>query len=56
MELTRRNKERKTQDTWRSTVRMEAEHQGKSLPEIKSLRKNRIRWRAFIKALCLSEG
>jgi hypothetical protein len=42
--------------TWRSTVRMEAEHQGKSWPEIEALSKNRIRWRAFIKALCLSEG
>jgi hypothetical protein len=41
---------------WRSTVRMEAEHQGKSWPEIKALSKNRIRWRAFIKALCLSKG
>jgi hypothetical protein len=42
--------------TWRGTVRMEAEHQGKSWLEIKALSKNRIRWRAFIKALCLSEG
>jgi hypothetical protein len=30
--------------TWRSTVRMVAEHQGKSWPEIKALVKNRIRW------------
>jgi hypothetical protein len=30
--------------TWRSTVRMEAEYQGKSWPEIKALSKNRIRW------------
>jgi hypothetical protein len=42
--------------SWRSIVRMEAEHQEKSWPEIKALNKNRIRWRAFIKALCLSEG
>jgi hypothetical protein len=42
--------------TWQGTVRMEAEHQGKSWLEIKALSKNRIRWRAFIKALCLYEG
>jgi hypothetical protein len=42
--------------TWQSTVKMEAEHQGKSWPEIKALSKNRIRWRAFVRALCLSEG
>jgi hypothetical protein len=41
---------------WRNTVRMEAEHQGKNWLEIKSPSKSRIRWRAFIKALCLSEG
>jgi hypothetical protein len=35
---------------------MEAEHQGKNWPEIKSLSKNRIRWQTFIKALCLCEG
>jgi hypothetical protein len=30
--------------TWRSTVRMEAEHQGKNWSEIKYLSKNRVRW------------
>jgi hypothetical protein len=47
---------RRTQDYMANTLRMEAEHQGKSWPEIKALNKNRIRWRAFIKGLCLSEG
>jgi hypothetical protein len=42
-------------NTWRSTVRMEAEHQGKNWPKIKSLSKNKIRQRTFIKALCLSK-
>jgi hypothetical protein len=37
-------------------VRMGAEHQRKSWPEIKALSKNRIWWQAFIKAVCLSEG
>jgi hypothetical protein len=31
-------------NTWRSTVRMEAEHQGKSRLEIKAPSKNRIQW------------
>jgi hypothetical protein len=42
--------------TWRSTERMEAEHQGKSWLEIKSLSRNRIQWRVFINVLYLSEG
>jgi hypothetical protein len=56
VEPARRKKKRKTQDYMANTLRMEAEHQGKSWPEIEALSKNRIRWRALLKALCLSEG
>jgi hypothetical protein len=34
---------------------MEGEYQSNNWPEIKSLSKNRIYWRTFIKALCLSK-
>lgn len=38
--------------TWNNTIRDEAEQAGKSWSEIKALANNRVRWRAFIKALC----
>ncbi|KAJ4450962.1 hypothetical protein ANN_02397 [Periplaneta americana] len=38
--------------TWSNTTRDEAKQAGKSWKEIKALANNRVRWRAFIKALC----
>lgn len=52
--LSRRRGRPKT--TWCNTIRHEAEQAGKSWNEIKALAGNRVRWRAFIRALCFPVG
>ena len=44
--------EERSRHTWRRTVHSEALEKGKSWSEVKSLARNRTRWRCFVDALC----
>jgi hypothetical protein len=56
VEPARRKKEWKTQDYMAKHSEDGRRTSRGNWLEIKSLKKNRIRWRTFVKALCLSEG
>ena len=47
---------RRPKTTWCNTIRHEVEQAGKSWNEIKALAGNRVRWHAFIRALCFPVG
>jgi hypothetical protein len=47
-----KNRRGRPKKTWKRTVEEEAQDQGKRWLEVKTVAKNKVRWRSFVKALC----